>query len=1283
MSERASRTTQRRSERSTERSEVPAAAHRPRVRTSSRVSGGHDAGQVPVGAATPTRLWRGGGPRRPPAADTYEHEARALGPRLSTRARPAAAASGPQPLRARPAPRPDPALGAGRSLSSGERARFEPALGVDLSPVRVHDGFAAKRAAAARQAHAFTFGNHVVLGPAAQDGGSGPRAAVLAHELVHVRQQAVPSGPIGASRARGPPGQGGFGPSARAPPSRAAHVQCWDASDLVPGFVSDAAGAVADAGSAAADVVVDAGEAAFDWVLDGVKDAARALPGYDFVSQIIGRDPITQERVTVERTTLVDALLTYGPFGPAVAAALDAADVIGDVFTALSDGLVANRLTLDRILGDIDSAFSEFTLSNGVDANLAIVRRYVDAFLADVVRFVTQIAERVIEIVRSVVATLAEPLLQTEAIRPVWQLVTQVLHYDPLRGVEVQTPTVEILANFLRLIGKQDALEQMQERGTLQATADWLDAQVATFTGLLVQLTTLFSNAWAAISPANLPHLLDNLASLAQDVFSLVQGVAAFAVTVVAKVLELVKTSLLAWLAGYANQVPGFHMITVIIGRNPFTGEVVPRTAENIIRGFISLLPGGEAMYASLAESGVIAAAAERIESAMTTLGITSELVIATFLGVWDLVTLENLLDPLGTFRTVVDLFGDPIRRIVAFVAVVIEVVITLVLRLMNFPVELIGSIITNTVAAITDIQRDPVGFLLNMIEAIKAGFVGFFSNIATHLLQGLVDWLFRGLGQLGITIPSEWSLAAALDLVLQVLGLSMDFLWRKLGEHIGEERVALIRENLDRLAGAWAFISDVQQRGLAAIWDYVSDQLSSLWQTVLSMATEWIMTRVIASATTKLLSMLDPTGVMAVINSAIAFFNAVQSAIEYLRDMLEIVNMYVSTLAAVAAGNIEPGARMIEQGLAAVIPIAIGFLANQVGLGNMPERIVEIIQRLREMVERAVDWLITQALRLGQAALDALGMGGDQRPDDAQPPPVAGTGPKHQAQAMARARLTGQENPDEIEAVLAAIKTELTPAGLHDLALRGPDAHGGYEVVASASDYERLAALVPRLSGPRAVRMRATLHTRAGEEPLAGATSLLTAREAVRDETGGVATDENGAPVMETVGHGLAPVVQHTARVRGSRPLDPKLRSGGAILPPEPGASRLEVLTYNTSDDPQVSNNATHAERQLLDFLERDRPVARRVERIEAQINWSPCTLCTPTLSRIADATPNATTRVIHWQTLYAHPDRGTTDASLGSISGWVVDPATTGGDPPEGVDLEALTWPELPAEV
>jgi hypothetical protein len=89
-------------------------------------------------------------------------------------------------------------------------------------------------------------------------------------------------------------------------------------------------------------------------------------------------------------------------------------------------------------------------------------------------------------------------------------------------------------------------------------------------------------------------------------------------------VLRLVKNALLGWLSEFAHEVPGFHLITVILGRNPFTGQDVPRSAENIIRGFITLLPGGNQQYEQLQQTGTISQAAGRIEAAMQELGIWS-----------------------------------------------------------------------------------------------------------------------------------------------------------------------------------------------------------------------------------------------------------------------------------------------------------------------------------------------------------------------------------------------------------------------------------------------------------------------------------------------------------------------------------------------------------------------------------------------------------------------------------------------------------------------------------
>ena len=333
--------------------------------------------------------------------------------------------------------------------------------------------------------------------------------------------------------------------------------------------------------------------------------------------------------------------------------------------------------------------------------------------------------------------------------------------------------------------------------------------------------------------------------------------------------------------------------------------------------------------------------------------------------------------------------------------ATVIGVVIELILKLMGFPTELIGNVIANARAAIDDIKADPVQFLQNLVLALKQGVAGFFDKIGTYLLAGLADWLFRGLRGMGIEPPTDLSLESVFAFVAEVLGLSADMLWNKLwaklGEKLGPERVAQIRGAIDKLGQAWAFVQDVQERGFVAIWEPISNQLGNLWDTILNKAKDWIMTEIIEAVAVKLLSMLDPTGVMAVINSCVAFFKAVQSAIEYIGDILRIVDRYVSTIAAIARGDVSPGAAMLEGGLASAIPVAIGFLANQVGLGNVPEKIVEIIQSLRELVDQALDWLFDQAWALGQAALQAImGDRGGRRAGAGHPDAGAARGRRH-----------------------------------------------------------------------------------------------------------------------------------------------------------------------------------------------------------------------------------------------------------------------------------------------
>ncbi|WP_420129121.1 eCIS core domain-containing protein [Longimicrobium sp.] len=924
--------------------------------------------------------------------------------------------------------------GPGAPMVPGVRALIEARLGVDLGHVRVHTDAEARRATGALGARAFTHGSDIWLAR----GESPADTRLLAHEATHVVQQgaagpaidaaapsASPSAPASpthaaatasappsprrrarhrpqsaARRPTNPPRQGT--PTSAATPatsnesaatSTAASTATHGATPAATHGAARASSTPAAATSAVSTAMATGAAGTVQrWIpqviRDELNDYAEYIPGWTLFTVIIGFNPLTGRNVERSAHNLVHGFLELVPFGAALYDKLNEHGVIGAAVEWVTGELSRLDLSLDRLERTVEAAWDDVELLEGWDYNVAVLRRHFKPLYDDVVSFAGSIVDKVVELIKEAAIGVAEGFL---AENRAWALLKKILGRDPLRDVQVSATPAEILADFLTLIGKEEHLRQMRERGTLEETANWLAQQFATFMGLLTDLTSLFARAWDAIQPSNIASLGENLRSLAAAAGAFIQRVWDFATTVAAKVLEFVKKSLLGWLASFANDVPGFHLATVIIRKNPFTDEPVPRTPANLIRGFITLLPNGAAIYARLQETGTIARVAGRIAGAMEALGISWEFVKGIFTGIWNDLSIEDLIHPVDAFNRIVERYGEPIARLFAFVNVVIREMVSIILEIMNFPSDLIGSIVANAMAAIEDVKRDPIGFFRNMLAAVKRGFGSFFDHILTHLAGGLADWLFRGLRQAGIEPPRDLSLRSVLDFVLQVLGISIDRIWQKLADRIGPERVARIRGAIDRLTGIWTFVKDVQERGVAAIWEHIESQISNLWEMVVQKARDWIMERVINRAIQWLMSLLDITGIMPVINGFMAFFRAIQSAIDYLRDILAIVNDYVATLAAVARGDVDPGAQKIEGGLARSIPVAIGFLANQFGLGNIGEKIQEIVGGIRETVDRALDWLVDRAVATVQSLLQSLGIGGARQPGQAAAQPAAG----------------------------------------------------------------------------------------------------------------------------------------------------------------------------------------------------------------------------------------------------------------------------------------------------
>lgn len=818
--------------------------------------------------------------------------------------------------------------GGGSPLDNNTRGEMESGFGADFSNVRVHNDSAAVQMNQELGSQAFANGSDIYFNEGNYNPGSDSGKHLLAHELTHTVQQG------GADIQQKP-------------------LQISSVPEMVQGF------AISDLPSIA---------------VNEIRDIARRIPGYTLFTVIIEYNPITSQRVDRTAINLVQGLLELIPVaGPAIFDKLQEYGILERAFDWVRGQLNDLGLNSTAILDLIGEAWErlEFPYTNALD----VLTDKFDTLLNRVIRFVSSLTDQLLTWIKEALIDVAEPYLEENQ---AWSLLKKVISYDPLRDEEVDAETVEILADFLILIGKETELEQMRERGTLQETADWLDTQMGAFTSLLGQLTSLIDAAWDAIQPENLPNILDSLTSLATQAGTFLEGLWDFASTVAIEVLKLIKDALLGWLSTVAAEIPGFTLLTVIIQENPLTGEVVLRSVQNIIRGFMGLVPGGEAKYQELSESGVIPRAAGQIEALIAQLGMTPAYIIQLFTDVWNSFTIDDLVDPLPAFERITAQFGEPIVKLFTFIVKVVKILIELILEIMGIPPDMIANIIANAMSAFEDIKNDPVAFLMHLMDALKNGFIQFLTNIGTHLLSGLQNWLFGTLADAGVEIPSDLSIRSLLGMAMDVLGITLDNILERLAIRIGPERVEQIRSVLDTLTGIWTFVRDVIERGPIAIWEYIQGQISNLWNVIKEGIMGFIQEKVIQQAIGWLLSFLDVTGIMPVIRGVQTAFNAIVSFIEKIREILEIVNSFVAGIADIARGNIQSAANFLETALSDGIPVAISFLAKQLGLGDISEKIAEMIESTRAMINEGIDWLIDRAMAAGTAFLSALGLGGN-----------------------------------------------------------------------------------------------------------------------------------------------------------------------------------------------------------------------------------------------------------------------------------------------------------------
>lgn len=278
-----------------------------------------------------------------------------------------------------------------------------------------------------------------------------------------------------------------------------------------------------------------------------------------------------------------------------------------------------------------------------------------------------------------------------------------------------------------------------------------------------------------------------------------------------------------------------------------------------------------------------------------------------------------------------------------------------IVKALMEFKAKLLG-LLKKGMETIQLILDDPIGFLGNLIAAVKGGFNAFVGNIWTHLKAGFFKWLLGSLAGAGITLPSDLSLMSVFKLVLDVLGITYPKLRAKAVKLIGETAVTVIEKLVE-------YVQALFTGGVAALWEKVKEDLSTLKEMVIGAIQDWLIETVVKQAVTKVVSMFNPAG--AIIQAIIAIYNVVMFVIEKAQQIMALVEAVINSVYAIATGAIGGAIAWIEKSLAAAIPVVIGFLARLLGLSGISEKIQGFIKKVQSKVNGAIDKVIAKIVAM------------------------------------------------------------------------------------------------------------------------------------------------------------------------------------------------------------------------------------------------------------------------------------------------------------------------------
>ena len=541
---------------------------------------------------------------------------------------------------------------------------------------------------------------------------------------------------------------------------------------------------------------------------------------------------------------------------------------------------------------------------------------------------------------------------------PGFRLLTIVLGFNPINMRSADRNAANLLRALIELLpGGAFITQALDNHGVINKAAAWIEQKIATLGdigGEIIAALKQFINSLSWTDIFDLGGVWDR----AKRIFTApISRLIAFGASTVIEILKMVKDAVLKPLAAMAQGTRGYDLLRAILGEDPVSGEPVPRSAENLLGGFMKLI-GQEEIWENIKKGNAIPRAYAWFQGALEGLMGMVRAVPKKIIDTITSLTFQDIITVAGAFGKILGAFvniaGDFISWGLTTIWNLLEIVFDVVKPgLMGY--------IKKTGAALKSILKNPIPFLGNLVSAGKLGFTNFADNIGAHLKAGLIDWLTGSLE--GVYIPKALTLLELGKFALSVLGITWAQIRGKIVKVLGPNGEKIMQG----LELAFDIIVALVKGGTAAAWELIKEKLNDLKDQVVSGIMDFVIDTIVKKAVPKLIGMFIPGA--GFIPAIISIYDTVMVFVQKISKIIQVVTAFIDSIVAIAAGDITAAAKRVENILAGLLSLAISFLAGFLGLGKVTDKIMAVIQKVRASVDKAIDaaiaWVVAKAKAL------------------------------------------------------------------------------------------------------------------------------------------------------------------------------------------------------------------------------------------------------------------------------------------------------------------------------